>query len=349
VAATGKIRGLDPAAVSIWLVDNLPDVTAPFDFELIAAGGSNLTFRVVDAEGQVVALRRPPEGTGLATAHDVGREWRIMSALGNASAVAVPSCLARCDNASIIGSAFYVMEFVDGIILRTSGDTHTFDRDAAALATQSLIDTQVSIHQLDLGAVGLADLGRHDGYVERQLKRWKHQVDRADARPTTLIHELHAALAARLPPERARPALAHGDYRFDNVVLGADLSMAAVLDWELCTTGDPIADFAWSAQYWADPGDEISWLPDSPTLAAAFPRRAEVVEHYRAATGFDLSDYPFYEAFSWWKQACIVEGVYARRLAGREGGMRHQGPVSDIAERVDAMLDHARALARALD
>jgi aminoglycoside phosphotransferase (APT) family kinase protein len=219
----------------------------------------------------------------------------------------------------------------------------------AERATEALIGGQLAFHTLDLEAVGLSALGRHDSYIARQLKRWKTQVERADARPVPVVHELHAALSARIPEERAKPALAHGDYRFDNVVLAADFSMAAVLDWELCTTGDPIADFAWSAQYWADPGDEMSWLSDPPTTTAAFPRRADVVTRYAAATGFDLSDYPFYEAFSWWKQGCIVEGVYARRLHGSQGGMRQTGPASEIADRADMLFECARSLVRALD
>lgn len=343
------VRGLDLSRVSGWLADSLPDLAPPFRFELIAAGGSNLTYRVSDAAGTTVALRRPPEGHALATAHDVDREWRIMSALGASGAAAVPACLSRCDDAAVTGAPFYVMSFVDGLIIRRRADADALSADDARRATGALLSAQVAFHTLDLDAVGLADLGRHDGYVARQLKRWKGQVERADARPVPLVHELHARLAERIPPERARPALAHGDYRFDNVVLADDFSMAAILDWELCTTGDPIADFAWSVQYWADPDEELTWLPDAPTTAPAFPRRADVIRDYEVATGFDLSDYPFYEAFSWWKQACIVEGAYARRLRGSQGGMAQTGPVSEIAERVDAMLDHAHALFAAID
>lgn len=343
------VRGLDLEQVVGWLGANLPELTEPFRFELIAAGGSNLTYRVSDSAGTTVALRRPPEGRALATAHDVAREWRIMSALGSSGAAAVPACLARCDDPVITGAPFYVMSFVDGLIIRSRAEAEPLSSDEARRATDSLLGAQVDFHTLDLAEVGLVDLGRHDGYVARQLKRWKAQVERADARSVPLIHELHARLTDRIPPERARPALAHGDYRFDNVVLADDFSMAAILDWELCTTGDPIADFAWSVQYWADPGEVFTWLPDAPTTSPTFPRRAEVIRDYEAATGFDLSDYPFYEAFSWWKQACIVEGVYARRLKGSQGGMRQAGPVSAIADRVDAMLDHAHTLLAALD
>jgi aminoglycoside phosphotransferase (APT) family kinase protein len=304
---------------------------------------------VTTAAGDRLALRRPPEGTALATAHDVDREWRIMSALGARGVVPVPRCLARCDDESVTGAPFYVMSFVDGHILRGADDVEHCPADWLDRATDSLVAGQVAMHTLDLEAVGLADLGRHDGYVARQLKRWRTQVERAGARPVPLVHELHDRLLARLPPERARPALAHGDYRFDNVVLAEDGSLAAVLDWELCTTGDPIADFAWSMQYWAEPDDSFTWLPDPPTRLPGFPSTDEVIDRYRRATGFDLSDYPFYVAFSWWKQACIVEGVYARRLAGSRGGMDDTAPVSAIADRVDAMLERAHRLEAALD
>ncbi len=326
-----------------------PELTPPFDFRLIAAGGSNLTFEVTAGDGRRLALRRPPEGNTLATAHDIDREWRVLSALGENSTVPVPGCVVRCDDPDVIGVRFYVMDFVDGRILRTADDGAALDEAAADAATDGLLAAQIAFHTLDLDVVGLADLGRHDGYVARQLKRWRTQVARADTRPLPLVEEIHTVLAARVPPERAAPALAHGDYRFDNVVLADDLQVAAVLDWELCTTGDPIADFVWSLQYWGEPDDDLWWLPDPPTLAPGFPRRSTVIDRYTAATGFDLSDYPFYEAFSWWKQACIVEGAYARRLRGSTGGMPSSGPVAAIADRVDAMLVHAHRLVQALD
>lgn len=341
---TTGVRGLDADAVSDWLAAAVEGFEPPFDFTLIAAGGSNLTYEVTSADGTRVALRRPPEGSALATAHDTGREFRIMSALHAADTVAVPRCLARCDDPAVTGAAFIVMQFVDGPILRTSADASALTPDEAAVATASLVEAQVAIHTVDLQAVGLANLGRHDGYVTRQLKRWLTQVERADTRPIPLLHELHDALCARIPPERAAPALAHGDYRFDNVILDDDFAIASVLDWELCTTGDPIADFAWSIQYWSDPGDDLWWLLDPPTLASSFPRRAEVIRLYERTTGFDLSDYPFYEAFSWWKQACIVEGAYARRLRGSGGGMAPSGPTAEIATRADAMFEHAHTL-----
>jgi aminoglycoside phosphotransferase (APT) family kinase protein len=338
------LPGIDVATLEPWLGAHIDGAVAPFSFELFAAGGSNLTYRVTDADGVARVLRRPPVGRALETAHDMEREVRIIEALHAAGVVPVPACLGYCDDPAVTGAPFSVLEFVDGIVLRTTADTAGFTAEQADAATDALVATQVAMHTLDLDAVGLGDLGRHDGYVGRQLRRWRRQIDHVGLRPLPLLDELHDRLVATIPPERARPALAHGDYRFDNVILTADLGVAAVLDWELCTTGDPIADFAWSIRYWADPGDPLGWLPDAPTLAPVFPRRSEVVERYGAATGFDLSDLGWYEVFSWWKQACIVEGVHARRRRGATGGMRG-GDVASIAARVDTMLEIAHDLA----
>ena len=331
----------NPAALSEWLGEHLPGAAAPFNYELIAAGGSNLTYRVLDSQQNQWALRRPPMAHALATAHDMSREWRIMSALGASGEVPVPDCLAYCSDPSIAGAEFYVMSFVEGLILRDQTATANMTQAQAQAATESLIDVQVAMHTLDLAAAGLADLGKHEDYVGRQLKRWQRQVAQGGVRELPLHAELHDLLLAQMPPERAQPALAHGDYRFDNCVLGDDFEVIAVLDWELCTTGNPIADFVWSLQYWADPGDELTFLADPPTFNPVFMRRSQYQQLYEQKSGFDLSDWAYYQVFSWWKQASIVEGVYARRLAGAGGGMAISGDVHDIGRRVDEMLQQA--------
>lgn len=344
-SSSADIPGIDVAPVTAWLNDNIAVCEPPFDFDLIAAGGSNLTFRLADSGGRQWALRRPPVGTALATAHDMAREWRIMAALCEASDVPVPQMVAFCDDHSVNGADFYVMSFVEGSILRDKDSAADMTPEQAEIATQSLLDVQIAFHTLDLDEVGLGDLGRREDYVGRQLKRWRRQVEAAGVRELPLLIELHERLSAAKPPEKAPAALAHGDYRFDNTVLNDQWKIAAVLDWELCTTGNPIADFAWSLQYWADPGDEMSFLTDPPTVLDCFVRRTEVAERYAAQSGFDLSDLPFYSVFSWWKQACIVEGAYARRLKGMGAGMAATGDVHDIARRVDAMLAYAADMA----
>jgi len=336
-------RGIDTARVTEWLAQQLPRFEPPFTFRLIAAGGSNLTFRVEDARGGVCVLRRPPAAGAIATAHDMEREWRIMRALGShATGVPVPEMLAFCEDASVTGAGFYVMEFVDGLILRDRASAAGMDAAACRNAMRSLVATQFAFHTLDPAEVGLADLGRHEGYVARQLARWRRQVEAGKTRELPLLESLHERLAADIPPETRRPGLAHGDYRFDNTVLGPDYRVRSVLDWELCTIGDPVADFFWSLMYWAEPEDEISFLQDPPTRLPQFPRRADVVASYEELSGQALPHAEFYTAFGWWKQACIVEGVYARLVKGASGGMK-TAPPEQVARIVERYLERAAA------
>ena len=337
-------RGIDREKVDAWIVDRVAGATLPLHYQLIAAGGSNLTFRVTDSHGEQWALRRPPVGHALPTAHDMSREWRIMSALASTS-VPVPTTVAYCADTSVNGAPFYLMSFVEGRILRDRASSEDMTAEQAEVATASLIDVQIAFHTVDLDGIGLGDLAKREDYVGRQLSRWRSQVERAAVRPWPLMVELHERLAAAKPAETVAPGLAHGDYRFDNTVLGDDFRIAAVLDWELCTIGNPIADFAWSLQYWSDPGEGISFLSDPPTLNPVFVRRATVAERYAVASGFDLSELPYYTVFAWWKQACIVEGVYARRLAGATAGATGSIDPTEIGVRSDALLAHAAELA----
>lgn len=337
-------RGIERAAVDAWLSANVEGSQGPFDYQLIAAGGSNLTYRVTDRAGNQWALRRPPAAHGLPTAHDMHREFRLMSALAPTE-VPVPKAIAYCADAKVTGAPFYVMSFVEGHILRDQKSVASMTAADADIATDSLIDVQIAFHTLDVDSVGLGDLAKRDDYVGRQLKRWRSQVERANVRDLPLMVELHERLAAAKPEEKVAPALAHGDYRFDNTVIGDEWKIIAVLDWELCTIGNPIADFAWSMIYWTDPGAPMYVLQDPPTLAPIFVRSDEVIRRYGARSGFDLSDLPYYRVFAWWKQACIVEGAYARRLAGASGGMAQSGDASDTAKRTDRLLEYAHELA----
>lgn len=342
-----EVRGIDSARVSAWLAANLAGAQPPFAFELIAAGGSNLTYRVADAAGRVAALRRPPAAARIATAHDMAREWRIISALARpASTVPVPAALAYCDDEAVNGAPFYLMSFVDGLILRNSTQAEQLSAEQKARATDALIETQAALHTLDVDAVGLGDLAKQRaGYVARQLARWRKQAEASTMRRIPFMAEVHERLARAIPAEVARPALAHGDFRFDNVVMDGAQRVIAVLDWELCTIGDPIADFCWSLMYWAAPGEQSTWLTNPPTQAPGFCTRAEVIARYARRTGFDLARLPYYEAFSWWKMACLVEGVAARVRAGASGGMR-SGPAEEIVARADAYFARAEELSR---
>lgn len=338
-----QLKGIEYDRVGDWLARHVRDSEPPYDFELIAAGGSNLTYRVKDGNGFRFVLRRPPVRGVVATAHDMHREWRVMEALGRHTDVPVPETLAYCDDADVTGAPFYTMSFVDGLIIRDRKSAAGLDAEQARIATESLVDVQVAFHTLDIDAVGLGDLGKKGGYVERQLHRWHRQAQAVKTRELPLLEELYQTLSKTVPPEQARPALAHGDYRFDNCVLGSDCRIAAVLDWELCTIGDPIADFFWSLQYWADPGDTGTFLQDPPTVGDQFMRRDDVAELYEEKTGFDISDQNYYFAFGWWKMACIVEGVYARLKQGAGGGMK-SAPPEQVAEIVERYLEEAHWL-----
>jgi aminoglycoside phosphotransferase (APT) family kinase protein len=340
-------RGIDADAVTRWLLEHVTDLEAPLHYELIAAGGSNLTFRVEDANGRAIALRRPPVAAVLATAHDMDREWRIISAL-SPTEVPVPAPLAQCDDVDVTGAPFYVMEFVEGRILRTEADGAELDERAAHAATDSLVNVQVAFHALDVDEIGLGDLAKHrTGYAERQLRRWQTQVERARVRELPKLDALHTALAASVPEETGSPALVHGDYRFDNVVLDDGSRVAAVLDWELATIGDAVADACWSLLYWADPGDALPFLTSSPTLAEVFARRDDVARVYEERSGRSLDALGWFTVFGYWKMACIVEGVYARRLKGASGGAT-TGDAASIAARVDALLEQAGDVASEL-
>jgi aminoglycoside phosphotransferase (APT) family kinase protein len=318
---TGAPTGIDPEKVSAWFLRNIPGVVLPLDFHRVAGGRSNLTFEVRDASGTRYVLRRPPVSHVLPTAHDMRREHTIIAALGPAG-VPVPPALGLCTDDDVNGAPFYVMGFVDGIIARSEKEAEdcltTAARRRAGLA---LIDTLASIHAVDPDQVGLGDLGRKDGYISRQLRRWYANYQAArDSRggePNPDINTVHDQLAAHIPTQ-GTAGVVHGDYRLDNCIISGEGQVLAVLDWELCTLGDPLADLGQLLVYWPAPG-EYSALGHSPTLVPGFPSRDELKARYEAATRCDLHRLDFYLAFAYWKLACILEGVYARYLAGAMG------------------------------
>jgi len=345
------LRGLDPGRVAPWLRAHVPGAEGELRFELVNAGGSNLTYRVESAaSGRRFALRRPPERARVASAHDMGREWKILRALAEhpEAGVPVPAALGFCGDVSVLGAEFYVMGFAEGRILRDTAAAADLTPAQARAATDSLVDVNVALHRLDVDRVGLGDLGRREAYVERQLARWRRQYEAVASRELPLVDELHRALAARVPAQQAT-SLVHGDYRFDNTVMDPGFRIVAVLDWELATLGDPVADFAWSSMYWSDPGDEGDFGSPAPTRNPAFPRRRELIELYAKRSGFDLSELDYFVAFSWWKMACLVEGVVARLAAGAGGGLSERGvDLEGTKRRVEQMLEHAKTSAERL-
>jgi aminoglycoside phosphotransferase (APT) family kinase protein len=312
------VPGIDLPSVSTWLEQHVAGASGPFRFDAIAGGHSNLTYRVTAADGGRFVLRRPPLGHRLASAHDMGREFRIIDGLQD-SAVPVAPALGFCDDDTVNDAPFYVMGFVEGHVIRDRVAAEAvLDHAGRVRASESIVDTMAAIHSVDLDDVGLSDLGKHEGYIARQLKRWYGQWNAQKTRELPAVDHVHDALIRRIP-QQGPATIVHGDYRLDNCMVGDDGSVVAVLDWEICTLGDPLADLGLLQVYWTGPGDEPSAWIGSSTTAPGFFDRADLAERYAAASGRDISQLPFYVSFAYWKLACILEGVYARYLGGALG------------------------------
>ena len=320
------LPGVDVANVTRWLDGHLAGASGPYTFDLIAGGHSNLTYKVTDAAGAAYVLRRPPLGHLLASAHDMGREHRIIAALAP-TPVPVAPALGYCADADVNSAPFYVMAFVDGLVVRDkmTAEAHLTpaERRTAGL---SLVDTLADIHAVDPNAVGLGELGRHDGYIARQLKRWYGQWNAQKTRELPAVDHVHEVLSGRIP-EQGPASIVHGDYRLDNCMVDADGTVIAVLDWEICTLGDPLADLGLLMVYWTDPDEASPAGISGATTLDGFLRKAELLERYAAVSGRDVSSIDFYAAFGYWKLACIIEGVYARYIGGAMG---HRGNASDF-------------------
>jgi aminoglycoside phosphotransferase (APT) family kinase protein len=313
--AQERLRGIDDASVTAWIVDHVEGLQGPFTWELIAGGHSNLTYRGTDAAGRRFVLRRPPLSHVLPTAHDMAREYTIIAALGP-TPVPVPPALALCQDTGVNGTPFYVMGYVEGHVMHNADVAREVYGEAERRAAgESFIDVLADLHTVDPDAVGLGGLGRKEGYVARQLKRWYGQFQQSKQREVPEIDRVHEFLAGRIPDEQ-RVSVVHGDYRLGNCLTAGDGHVAAVLDWEICTLGDPLADVGYALSYWQQPDDPVPTDANAPSLVPGFPSRAELLERYAARSGADLSGIEFYMAFSYWKLACIVEGVYSRYLGG---------------------------------
>ena len=307
-------------------------VTGALSGRLIEGGRSNLTYAVTDGTAKWV-VRRPPLGHVLATAHDMKREHRVISAL-HPTNVPVPRPILLCEDDEVLGAPFYVMEFVEGTPYRTAGELLPLGPERTRGAVLELVDTLVELHAVDPAEVGLADFGRPEGFLDRQLRRWGKQLDASRNRDLAGVEELHAALGHRLPTSPA-PAVVHGDYRLDNVLIGEDDRIKAILDWEMSTLGDPLTDLGLLVMY-SMPLD----LPNSPisTTASApgHPTPAELIERYAARSGRDVSAVSWYTAFAWFKLAVILEGIHYRYTLGQT-----VGPGFDrIGELVPVFIEH---------
>lgn len=265
---TQSIEGVHGEAVSAWFEAHIPGARGPFSFSLIAGGHSNLTYAVDDAAGQRFVLRRPPLGHVLQSAHDVAREHRIISALAG-SAVPVAPALGLCEDLAVNEAPFYVMRFVEGVVLHDAESARDMPAEARAAVGDNVVDVLAALHDIDPVAVGLGTLGRKEAYIARQLKRWTTQWENSKQREIPAMDAARALLGERLP-EQVGATIVHGDYRLGNMIV-ADGKIQGVLDWELCTLGDPLADVGYLLNAWVQPGEADTRQGDqAPTAAGGF-------------------------------------------------------------------------------
>jgi aminoglycoside phosphotransferase (APT) family kinase protein len=311
------VAGIDEPKVTAWLRERISDLVPPLSFTLIAGGHSNLTYRFVDGRGEAYVLRRPPLGHVLESAHDMGREFRIVAALAD-SAVPVAPTHGLCDDPAVNGAPFYVMSFVPGQVLHDAEAARSLPETERHALGLHVIDVLATLHLLDPDSVGLGDLGRKEAYLARQLRRWNKQWEASKTHEIPEMDETSRLLEERMP-EQVGAAIVHGDYRLGNMMVGGG-RIRAVLDWELCTLGDPLADVGYLLNAWQEPGEAGAEL--APTAVGGFPDRSDLCARYQAATGRDLGRINYYRAFSHWRLAAIGQGVYKRYLVGAMGENR---------------------------
>ena len=305
----------------------------PLDFELIAGGHSNLTYRFTDRTGAAFVLRRPPLGHVLESAHDMGREHRIIDGLRD-SGVPVPRAIGLCRDTQVNEAPFYVMAFVDGVVLHDAEAAQKLSEAQRYRTGMHAIEVLAGLHNLEPDAVRLGDLGRREAYLARQLKRWKRQWEASKTHEIPEMEQVARILEERMP-EQIGSAIVHGDFRLGNLIVG-DGRVRAVLDWELCTLGDPLADVGYLLNSWVSPG-EVD-VVEATTAAGGFPSRQAISERYAQLTGRSLDGIGYYRAFSHWRLAAISQGVYKRYLVGAMG----ERSDFDLEGYKDGVTDRAR-------
>ncbi|MFC4003129.1 phosphotransferase family protein [Prauserella oleivorans] len=328
--------GLDLRRLRAHLDRELPGtVSGPLAADIVEGGRSNLTYIVTDGARRWV-VRRPPLGHVLPTAHDMRREFRVLSALGPTT-VPVPPTLLLCEDDAVIGAQFYVMDFVEGTPFRTKEQLEPLGAERTRAIADALVDTLVDLHAVDYDSVGLGDFGRPAGFLERQLRRWKKQLDASRSRDLPGIEELHERLAARIPvsPE---PAIVHGDYRLDNVLVGTDDRIKAVLDWEMSTLGDPLTDLALLVAYAERRTLDLSFV-SNVSAAPGYPGTDELIDRYTRRSGRDVSALNWYIGFAFFKLAVILEGIYYRFSQGQTVGSGFE----EIGAGVPPLVAHGNA------
>jgi aminoglycoside phosphotransferase (APT) family kinase protein len=337
-------KGLDLAAVSAWLDREHPDLVAgPLSATLITGGKSNLTYRVTDGSADLV-LRRPPLGHVLATAHDMGREYRVMQALG-ATDVPVPATFALCTDVDVIGTPFYLMARVEGTAYNRADQLIPLGPERTRAISERLVDALAQLHAVDYAQVGLGEFGRPDGYLERQVRRWKKQLEASMSRPLPGMDELVARLETGIPTSGAA-TIVHGDYRLDNALIGADDRVTALLDWEMSTLGDPLTDVALLLAYQqlaeTAPGAADGAVLNDAPLAPGHLSQDETIERYARQSGRDLDDLGFHRALAFFKLAVILEGIHLRHSQGQTVGAGFDGIGDMIQPLIEAGLAASR-------
>lgn len=314
----GDPPGLALAPLAEFLAREAPGLLeGPLTARLIAGGKSNLTYVVGDGRREVI-VRRPPLGHVLATAHDMVREHRVITALHD-TAVPVPATYAVCPGDEVIGAPFYVMELVEGVPYRLASELQPLGPERTRAISERMVDTLVALHAVDPEAVGLADFGRPEGFLERQVRRWSKQLDASRSRDVPGFDELHAWLAAHVPPASA-PAIVHGDFRLDNLLVDSHDEVAAVLDWEMATLGDPLTDVGLMHVYQSLAGLQGGVAVSDAPLAPGYLSPNEILERYAAGSGRDLAHLGFHLGLAYFKLAVILEGIHYRYTQGQTVG-----------------------------
>ncbi len=340
----GTVDGFDVTNVEAWLSTVAP-VQPPFVWGQLAGGHSNLTYSIRDGAGRELVIRRPPMGQLLPKAHDMEREYRIIEALWPTD-VPVPQPVAYCDDRAVAETHFYVMDRMIGKALHSASSvTGWLGLPARRRAADEIVKVLAALHRIEPDAVGLGDLGRPTGYAARQIRTWhsswESQVENAgydDSRS----HELHAVLLARMPADGATRVV-HGDFGPHNSLFRRSGEISAVLDWEIATLGEPLADLAYVVNAWVGPNDELVDLRSPPTHLPGFPDRQQMIDRYVELTGSNVSNLTYYRVFSFWRRACILQGVYGRYRTGQKNSTGVD--IDGIRARISVLLDAAVELA----
>jgi len=316
----GAVRAgeeLDLSRLQPFLLEHFGH-SGPVSVEQFPSGHSNLTYLVKLGSREVV-LRRAPFGSTVRSAHDMAREYRVLSKLHTAYPVA-PKALLYCDDLSILNAPFHLMEPIRGMILRRDPPPSVnFPPETARRLSEAFVDNLARLHRLDYAAIGLADLGNPQGYLERQVKGWIERYHNSKTHDLPEVEPISSWLTERMPPSH-ETALIHNDYKYDNVVLDPEevTKIVGVLDWEMCTLGDPLTDLGTALAYWADPQDpeELQEIRSAPTTLPGTLTRVQLVERYAVTSGRDPGDMIFYLTFARFKVAVIIQQIYYRYAQG---------------------------------